>query len=111
MPRNLFKNPAYNLAKRLLFETLFRSGLIHLFRRKSRGSVLILIYHDVIPPGFPEANPLFGMTVSATEFEWQMKYLKRHYNLITFQQFADWFYGGAPLPPYPALITFDDGHY
>src|SRR5205823_3644991 len=65
---------------------------------------------DVIPSGFPEANPLFGMTVSATEFEWQMKYLKRHYNLITFQQFADWFYGGAPLPPYPALITFDDGH-
>src|SRR5947209_20464438 len=103
MPRNFYKNPAYNVAKRVFFETLFRSGLIHLFRRKSRGSVLVLIYHDVIPSGFPEANPLFGMTVSAAAFAWKMKYLKRHYNLITFRQLAYWFYGGTRLPPCPAL--------
>lgn len=70
----------------------------------------MLAYHDVLPPGFPKHNPLFGMTVSTTEFEWQLRYLQKHYNPITFQEFSDWFSGRARLPRYPVLITLDDGH-
>lgn len=89
---------------------MFHSGLVHIFRRRQPDSVLVLIYHDVLPPGFPKHNPLFGMTVSTTEFEWQLRYLRRYYNPITFQEFAKWFSNGYDLPAYPVLVTFDDGH-
>lgn len=100
----------YRAAKRVAFEALFRSGAVHAFRCKHRGSVLVLIYHDVLPRGFPEQNPLFGMTVSTTEFEWQLRYVRKHYNPITFEEFKEWYFNKAPLPRNPVLITFDDGH-
>jgi peptidoglycan/xylan/chitin deacetylase (PgdA/CDA1 family) len=105
-----YSNTFYVRGKQWLFELLFRSGLLVFFRFLRRHSVLITIYHDVLPGGFPEGNPLFGMTVSVEEFAWQIRYLKKHYNPITLQQFSDWYFRGQTLPPRPALITFDDGH-
>jgi peptidoglycan/xylan/chitin deacetylase (PgdA/CDA1 family) len=107
---NLYGNPLYVRAKRGLFELLFRSGVVNLFRLRHRDSVLVALYHDVLPPGFPEDNPLFGMAVSIEEFAWQLAYIKKHYHPITFKQFSDWYLRGAALPSYPVLITFDDGH-
>jgi peptidoglycan/xylan/chitin deacetylase (PgdA/CDA1 family) len=106
----LYGNPLYVRAKRELFELLFRSGLVNVFRLRHRNSVLVALYHDVLPTGFPEGNPLFGMAVSVEEFAWQIAYFKKHYNPITYQQFADWYLRGASLPSCPVLITFDDGH-
>jgi len=108
--RSWYENPVYKGAKRLMFECFFRSGVLGLFRHYHRNAVLVLIYHDILPPGFPQDNPLFGMTVSTNEFEWQLEYLQRHYNPITFQQFIAWLLDGAELPPRPVLISFDDGH-
>jgi peptidoglycan/xylan/chitin deacetylase (PgdA/CDA1 family) len=105
-----YGNPFYVRAKRGLFEFLFRSGLVNLFRLRRRNSVLVALYHDVLPPGFPEGNPLFGMAVSVEEFAWQIAYFKKHYHPITFQQFADWYLRDTALPSCPVLITFDDGH-
>ncbi len=105
-----YSNPLYVRAKQWLFVFLFRSGLLSFFRFLRRNSVLVAIYHDVLPAGFPEGNPLFGMTVSVEEFAWQIRYFKKHYNPISFQQFSDWYFHGHALPPRPMLITFDDGH-
>ncbi len=105
-----YANPLYIRAKRGLFEFLFHSGLLNVFRLLRRDSVLVAIYHDVLPAGFPEGNPLFGMTVSVEEFAWQLAYFKKHYHPITLQQFADWYFRGAAVPSCPVLITFDDGH-
>ncbi|MFZ3342333.1 MAG: polysaccharide deacetylase family protein [Terriglobales bacterium] len=107
---SLYGNPLYVGAKRWLFEGLFRSGLVNFFRLLRRDSVLVVIYHDILPAGFPEGNPLFGMTVSVEEFAWQIAYFKKHYHPITFHQFCDWYFRGAALPRCPVLITFDDGH-
>jgi peptidoglycan/xylan/chitin deacetylase (PgdA/CDA1 family) len=105
-----YSNPLYARAKQWLFEFLFRSGSLGLFRFLRRRSVLVAIYHDVLPSGFPEGNPLFGMTVSVEEFAWQLDYFKEHYNPISLQQFSDWYFRGQALPRRPVLITFDDGH-
>jgi peptidoglycan/xylan/chitin deacetylase (PgdA/CDA1 family) len=105
-----YSNPLYVQAKQWFFSFLFRSGLLSIFRFVRRHSVLIAIYHDVLPAGFPEGNPLFGMTVSVEEFTWQIRYFKKHYNPISFQQFSDWYFRGQVLPRRPVLITFDDGH-
>jgi peptidoglycan/xylan/chitin deacetylase (PgdA/CDA1 family) len=108
--RSWHENPLYKSAKRLAFEVSFRTGALGLFRHYHRHSVLVLIYHDILPPGFPQDNPLFGMSVSTDEFEWQLEYLQRHYNPITFQQLLEWLLADGWLPPRPVLITFDDGH-
>jgi len=106
-----YANPVYKKAKQLGFEVLFRSGIVALFRRLHRNSVLALTYHDVLPVGFPRDNLiLFGLTVDTTEFAWQLDYIKSHYNPISLKQLRDWLRDGAPLPPAPVLITFDDGH-
>jgi peptidoglycan/xylan/chitin deacetylase (PgdA/CDA1 family) len=108
--KSWYSNSLYIRAKQWLFEFLFRSGLLSFFRFLRRHSVLVAIYHDVLPAGFPEGNPLFGMTVSVEEFTWQIRYFRKHYNPISFQQFSDWYFRGNALPPRPVLITFDDGH-
>jgi peptidoglycan/xylan/chitin deacetylase (PgdA/CDA1 family) len=105
-----YRNPIYVRTKQWLFEFLFRSGLLSFFRLLRRRSVLVAIYHDVLPAGFPEGNPLFGMTVSVEEFAWQIDYFKKHFNPINFQQFSNWYFRGSVLPQRPVLITFDDGH-
>lgn len=105
-----YRNPLYVRAKQWLFEFLFHSGLLSFFRLLRRRSVLVAIYHDVLPAGFPEGNPLFGMTVNVEEFAWQIDYFKKHFNPISFQQFSDWYFRGSALPQRPVLITFDDGH-
>jgi len=68
------------------------------------------MYHDVLPAGFPEGNPLFGMTVTVDEFDWQVAFFRKYFSPISFQQFSDWYFDGAALPRNPVLITFDDGH-
>jgi peptidoglycan/xylan/chitin deacetylase (PgdA/CDA1 family) len=108
--KSWYNNPLYVHSKQWFFNFLFRSGLLNIFRFLRRHSVLIAIYHDVLPAGFPEGNPLFGMTVSVEEFTWQIRYFKKHYNPISFEQFDDWYFRGHALPPRPVLITFDDGH-
>lgn len=106
----LYQNPHYARTKCWLFEFLFRSGFVHLFRLRQRDSVLAAMYHDVLPAAFPEGNPLFGMTVTVEEFDWQIGYFKKHYSPISFQQFSDWYFHGKKLSRNPVLITFDDGH-
>ena len=110
IPRSWYDKRWYARAKQLLFEVLYRSGLLAIFRFLRRDSVLVLTYHDILPPGFPEGDPLFGMTVSTAEFEWQLEYLCRRYSPITLRQFVDWICGTGSLPPRALLLTFDDGH-
>jgi len=52
-----------------------------------------------------------ALTLSAMEFETQMKYLAQEgYTGITADQLADYLQYGKPLPPKPVLITLDDGY-
>ena len=43
-------------------------------------------------------------------FEQQLDYLQKHYSLISMEDLIEAIESGCPLPPRPALLTFDDGY-
>lgn len=52
-----------------------------------------------------------ALTVTSSQFAAQMDYLKAAgYHTITATELADALERGAPLPPKPVLLTFDDGY-
>ncbi len=65
----------------------------------------ILIYHRVLPA----ADPLFPGEVTAERFEWQMRLLSRHFNVLPLQEAVSRLASGT-LPRAAAAITFDDGY-
>ena len=81
--------------------------------RNIRPSVLtILNYHrvdDVMRSGFDTFTP--NVSSSPAEFQRQMDYLQRNYNIISCESLSAWIRGEKELPPFAAMITFDDGYY
>lgn len=83
--------------KNALFQVLYRSGLVRLFRsHKQRRGVTILLFHDPSPAAMEGA----------------LAYLTTHYNIIALDAYVQAHIDGttAALPEYAAIITFDDGH-
>jgi poly-beta-1,6-N-acetyl-D-glucosamine N-deacetylase len=76
---------------------LFRlSGLAFLWRRViQRTRVTILCFHDPAPSSLAA----------------YVQTLRKHYRLISLEDFLDWHRGGrASIPSYALVITLDDGH-
>ena len=72
-----------------------------------RRTLTVLTFHRVAAAGAPG----FDLDVSDTTpeaFDRQVGMLKRYFTLIDTVA-LDAHRAGAPLPPNPALITFDDG--
>ena len=89
--------------KRLFYYCLELSGCNALFRRRNKGRLKTLMYHSISPDGasfFPNAN-------SATDFERQLRYLKRHYALVGLTQDGE--ITGCRADRVNVLLTFDDG--
>jgi peptidoglycan/xylan/chitin deacetylase (PgdA/CDA1 family) len=71
-------------------------------------SLTVLTFHRVAPRGCAGFDP--DVCDSNPEaFDWQVRMLKRYFNLIDTAA-LDAHRAGAPMPPNPALITFDDGY-
>jgi peptidoglycan/xylan/chitin deacetylase (PgdA/CDA1 family) len=67
--------------------------------------VPILYYHRV-----EDQLPL-AVGVSPSVFSLQLEYLrKKNYRSIAFEELADYFLKGRPLPSRPVIISFDDGY-
>lgn len=94
-------------ALRLMFE----SGIFSVVPRVFPRLLTVLNYHRVVDyktSGFLT----FKQNVSATpeDFELQMEYVSRFYNVISVKDLVSWIRERKPLPPKAALITFDDGY-
>jgi peptidoglycan/xylan/chitin deacetylase (PgdA/CDA1 family) len=73
--------------------------------------VPILMYHYVsVPP--PDADKYrLDLSVTPQNFDLQMEYLAiEGYTPIRVSDLAEYLSGGAPLPPKPIILTFDDGY-
>lgn len=88
----------------ILVLVLVISGLSYIVLTYFQG-VPVLNYHQI---NNTDHNSL---TLSATEFEAQMKYLSQAgYTAISPDQLANYLQYGTALPAKPVVITFDDGY-
>ncbi len=72
--------------------------------------VPILIYHSVRPYRATDTAFIRRYVVAPEELDRQLSYLEQNgYSAITFDALAEALSNGAPLPPKPVIISFDDG--
>jgi peptidoglycan/xylan/chitin deacetylase (PgdA/CDA1 family) len=71
----------------------------------------VVNYHRIDDP-YREPFDSFRPNVSATprDFGRQMDYLAKWFNAVSLKQVVAWLDGRQDLPPYAALVTFDDGY-
>lgn len=96
------------IIKLLLSVCTYYSGLLLLIRKiraEDRG-IKILAYHRINDAQF---DPL-GMRVTIGNFEKQVRFLKKKYNIISLQQALDFLKDGKIIPRNSLVITFDDGY-
>jgi len=98
--------------KEILAGILNNSALLTmLFKLLVKNNVRILAYHRVIDI---ESESEYGadlelISASTDEFDWQMQYVKKKYNVIAFSQLLDALEKKSKIPHNSVVITFDDG--
>lgn len=88
-----------------------QTGLIRAGRGLWARSLTVVNYHRIDDP-FRSGFDSFKPNVSATpeDFDRQLEYLAKWFNVVSLQDVVRWLDGQQELPPYAALITFDDGY-
>lgn len=95
------------LLQHVVYPGLSRTGILR--RGAAPGSVAIVTFHGIIPPGYEVRDQcLDGALVTADSFRRQLRLLKARYNVISPEEFLHWGDSG-PLPPRSILLTCDDG--
>jgi peptidoglycan/xylan/chitin deacetylase (PgdA/CDA1 family) len=82
-------------------------------RRSVFGRALVILcYHRVVPMRDPDDFPYDSDLVSATpeEFQWQMRFVRRHFTVVSIDRITAALRGEAELPPRALCVTFDDGY-
>ena len=70
--------------------------------------ITIVMYHYVRNFRHSRHPEIKGL--DKDDFEKQIQYIKKHYNVISAPELMDAIVEGAPLPSNPLLLTFDDGY-
>ena len=102
-PRSSFKQKVLHLA--------YETGLIRAWRGLWARSLTVINYHRIDDP-YREGFDSFKPNASATpqDFDRQLDYLAEWFNVVSLKDIVEWLDGHKDLPPYAALITFDDGY-
>lgn len=91
-------------------QLLYLSGLASLYAKLTRpNGALILMYHSVVNDEIAAyIDP--NNSIAVEQFETQLKFLKKHCNVISFSEMVEHIQENEPLPERAAVITFDDGY-
>jgi len=98
-------------ARELGFRLLGHLGVVAAARWRRREAAVVLTYHAVtdMDPSFARRYPLvYRNAVTSDQLQLHIAYLKRHYQLLTAEEFLDSL-RRARFPTNAALLTFDDG--
>lgn len=86
------------------------AAYLRLWDTRASGALRVLLYHRVRDPERRlSGNPTL-VSATPTEFEAQMKYLRRHYAPVSADQVIAALRREADIPPRAVLVTFDDGY-
>ena len=92
--------------KHIVFPALSKSGFL---RYTAGAGPAAVTYHGVFPAGYEIRNPaLDGNLVRAESLRRQLRLLKKHYHVISPEDFLRWSEGELSLPPRSILLTCDD---
>lgn len=99
------------LARLVLAYALYYTGVLHVLkRRRLRGRAVVLMYHRVLTAA--ERAHSFSsdaIVVEPDTFARQLAWLRRHFVLLTPEQFAERLREGRAFADASCLVTFDDG--
>ena len=97
--------------KNKMLDLAHETGLIRAGRGLWAKSLTVVNYHRIDDPDRSDFDS-FKPNVSATpeDFERQMDYLAKWFHVVSLKEVVEWLDGQRDLPPYAALITFDDGY-
>jgi peptidoglycan/xylan/chitin deacetylase (PgdA/CDA1 family) len=85
-------------------------GKVGVFHRNGGSSLRVVTYHGVLPENYRSTDAFLDSTlVSLTAFRQQLRLLKKHYHVISPDQFRGWLQGLETLPDRSVLLTCDDG--
>ncbi len=97
------------IAKRAVVHAIARTAPLT-WRWRSSGSLLVLMYHRVLPVDSPVRSiEQPGMYVSPETLGLHITELKRRFELVHLQEWLRRAKHGSPLPRLACALTFDDG--
>jgi peptidoglycan/xylan/chitin deacetylase (PgdA/CDA1 family) len=80
------------------------------WRARGEPRLLVLMYHRVLPPAHPDrAREQPGMYVSPETLAMHLGLLKRHFELVHLDDWAEKVTSGQAVPRLACAVTFDDG--
>lgn len=85
-------------------------GLLRLRRRFGGPWLTVLGYHHIHRPDQAYAFDRGVIDAAPGQFDDQVRTLQRYFSVVDLAAVRRHLLHGAPLPPNPALITFDDGY-
>jgi len=93
------------LLQRVVYPVLGRSGYFH-----SLAGACVVTYHGVVADEYRSADSFLDNTlVTVEQFRSQLRLLKKHYNVISPEQFRVCVEESRELPERAVLLTCDDG--
>jgi len=101
--------PLYFIFVDATYRLIFYSGLIAVLRFIKRHRHRIITYHRISADADPFVPSRSGLYGTPQTFARQMRYLMRHYHVISLADYLESRRTGAELPKYTVIITFDDG--
>ncbi len=92
---------------RVIYPALGAAGYFHARRV---APVTVITYHGVLPAEYRSEDAFLDNTlVTEGAFRSQLRLLKKHYNVISPDEFRQWLCKGGNLPERAVLLTCDDG--
>ena len=87
------------------------AGILIWLRRLFKKEIVILAYHRILDTD-KEIEYLFDenlISADSDTFQWQVEFLKKHYDVISFEELSERLSGRKKITGKELLITFDDG--